>query len=448
MTDSDKLQLSSLKKQLEESNAALQKFLNASHAEAEMASHIFYNNLLDENSEDLRGFDRYLLSKSEFCGDLILARYSPSGSIFVLHVDAMGQGLSATVTLLPVADVFHSMVDKGYALPMIVREMNRKMNYKLPSDRFVAASLIEVDLLHEQVNIWNGGMPPIYLLNAEGEVVRSFHSTHMALGILENTKFDAGVERLTLPTEGGIFASSDGLIEQVNSDNQHFGAERLLAELKNSSPHFITGRLVAALKAYTGLPSFDDDVSLFYLHFQELIFFLDQKELSTKSLRSLQDIHPFRWQLTLKGYQIAEQEVASQCNSLLQQMGMPQALCQRAFTVISELSTNAIDHGILGLSSTLKTFEDGFAEYYTQRDKLILNLAENDVLNVTLDWQPYGNKPRLIIEIQQTGEGFDADKVLAKSPEELSGRGLLLVKRLASNLLFSDLGRLVEVTLE
>jgi len=448
MTDSDKLQLSLLKKQLEESNAALQKFLNASQAEAEMASHIFYNNLLDEKAEDLRGFDRYLLSKSEFCGDLILARYSPSGSIFVLHVDAMGQGLSATVTLLPVADVFHSMVDKGYALPMIVREMNRKMNYKLPSDRFVAASLIEVDLLHEQVSIWNGGMPPIYLLDAEGEVIRSFHSTHMALGILENNKFDAGVERLALPTEGGIFASSDGLVEQVNENNEYFDAQHLFAELKGSSPHFITGRVIAALKSFTGLANFNDDVSLFYLHFQELIFFLDQKELSAKSLRSLQEIHPFRWELTLKGRQIAEQEVASQCNSLLQQMGMPQPLCQRAFTVISELSTNAIDHGILGLSSNLKTFADGFAEYYTQRDKLILKLAEKDVLGITLDWQPYASKPRLVIKIQQTGEGFDANKVLTKSSDELSGRGLLLVKRLASNLVFSDFGRSVEVTLE
>jgi len=448
MTDSDKEQLSLLKKQLKKSNAVLQNYINACRAEAEMASHIFYNNLLDENSEDLCGFDRYLLSKSEFCGDLVLARYSPSGSIFVLHVDAMGQGLSATVTLLPVADVFHSMVDKGYALPMIVREMNRKVNYKLPPDRFVAASLIEVDLLHEQVSIWNGGMPPVYLLNAEGEVIRSFYSTHMALGILESNKFDAGVERLALPTEGGIFATSDGVIEQVNGDKEYFGAQRLLAELKGSSPHFITGRVVAALKAFAGLPNFDDDVSLFYLHFPELICLLDQKDPLAKNLRSLQAIHPFRWELTLKGRQIAEQEVASQCNGLLQQMGMPQPFCQRVFTVISELSTNAIDHGILGLSSNLKTFADGFAEYYTQRDKLILNLSEKDVLKITLDWQPSGSKPRLIIEIQQTGEGFDADKVLAQSSEALSGRGLLLVKRLASNLVFSDSGRLVKVTLE
>ncbi len=448
MTGRLKQQINLLSKQLEESNAALQGFLQANRAEAEMASHIFYNNLLDESSEGLRGFDRYLLSKSDFCGDLTLARYSPSGSIFVLHVDAMGRGLSATVTLLPVTDVFHTMVDKGYALPMIVREMNRKLNYKLPADRFVAASLVEVDLLHEQISVWNGGMPSLYLLNAQGEVVNEFHSSHMALGILENNGFDAGVERIALPKEGGIFACSDGLIEQVNSQGEYYGNQRLLSELTMGSQHFMTSHIVASLKSFSGLPNFDDDVSMYFLHFKELVFFLDQQQLSAKSIRSLQDIHPFRWELTLKGRQIAEQEVASQCNNLLQQMGMSQPFCQRVFTVVSELSTNAIDHGILGLSSNLKTFDDGFAEYYVQRNKSVLNLAEKDVLHIVLDWQPSGDKPSLLIEIQQTGEGFDADKVLAKSPEDLSGRGLLLVKRLASSLVFSDYGRLVQVTLE
>lgn len=448
MTDDKSLQLSLLSKQLEEKKAILQDYLNVGRAEAEMASHIFYNTLLDNSSEDLLGFDCFLQSKTDFCGDLTLTRYSPSGSIFVLHVDAMGRGLSATVTLLPVVNVFHSMVDKGYALPMIVREMNLELNYKLPPDRFVATSLVEVDLLHEQVSVWNGGMPPIYLLDAEGEMVKTFYSTHMALGILENNQFNAEVERFVLPKEGGIFASSDGLIEQVNSKNEIFGSRRLLAELKSNTVNLSTARVAAALKAFTGSERFDDDVSMYFLHFQDLVFFLDQQQLSTKSIRSLSEIHPFRWQLTLKGRQLADQEVASLCNDLLQQMGMPQPWCQRAFTVISELSTNAIDHGILGLSSSLKNFADGFAEYYTQRDQLILRLAEEDRLNIVLDWQPNLEKPSLLIEIKQTGEGFDAEKVLAKPPGDLAGRGLILVKRLASSLNFKDYGRFVQVILD
>jgi serine phosphatase RsbU (regulator of sigma subunit)/anti-sigma regulatory factor (Ser/Thr protein kinase) len=433
---------------LQQQNRDLAQYVDATRSEAEMASYIFYNNLLDQVTDSIRGFNRYLNSSSDFCGDLALARYSPSGSIFVLHVDAMGHGLSATVTLLPVTDIFHSMVAKGYALPMIVREMNRKLNFKLPPDRFVAASLMEVDLLHEQVNIWNGGMPPIYLLDAAGQVVRTFESTHMALGILDNVSFDSGVTRFPLPSDGGIFSCSDGLIDQVNAAGDSFGAERLVQLLQESPRHSLMSSLMATLTEYSGLPRFDDDVSLYYLHFGELSAFLDQQQ-SSESVRRLMDIDPFRWELELKGRQIGEQEVASQCNELLQNLGLPQPFCQRVFTVVSELSNNAIDHGILGLSSSLKTVSDGFAEYYIQREQGMRNLTTNDVLRVSLLWQPNEqNTPCLVIEIQQTGTGFDADRVLAQPPQELSGRGLLLVKRLSTSLEFQDGGRLALVTLE
>lgn len=437
-----------LSRLLQQQNRELAQYVDAARSEAEMASYIFYNNLMDQVTDSIRGFNRYLVSSSDFCGDLTLARYSPSGSIVVLHVDAMGHGLSATVTLLPVTDIFHSMVAKGYALPMIVREMNRKLNFKLPPDRFVAASLVEVDLLHEQVNIWNGGMPPIYLLDASGQVIRSFESTHMALGILDNASFDSGVTRFPLPNDGGVFACSDGLIDQVNAMGESFGTQRLVQLLQQSSRHSLMSSLTAALKEYSGLPRFDDDVSLYYLHFGELSVFLNQQQ-SSESVRRLKDIDPFCWTLELKGRQIAEQEVASQCNELLQNMGLPQPFCQRVFTVISELSNNAIDHGILGLSSSLKTVTDGFAEYYIQREQGMRNLSTDDLLCINLKWQlNEQGTPCLTIGVQQSGMGFDAEHVLARPAEELSGRGLMLVKRLSTSLEFQEGGRLALVTLE
>lgn len=449
MSANDKLQQDDLHRQLEASNAALQNFMNASRIEAEMAAHLFYNNLLAEASEDFNGVTTYLKSKSDFCGDLILKRSSPSGSVFVLHVDAMGQGLSATVTLLPVMDLFHNMVDKGYALPMIIRQINKHLNFLLPPDRFVAASLLEVDFLHEQASIWNGGMPDIYLLDKYGQVVTTFASQHLALGILENSRFDAGVERFVLPEQGGIFAASDGLTEQRNQHEDPYGSQRLLSELSKGSLHFITSRVVAALKEFSGLPSFDDDVSLYFLSFKELANFWHQQAWLSKSSRNLSDIHPFTWELTLKGRQLAEQEVAHQCNQLLQQMGMPQPWCQRAFTVISELSTNAVDHGILGLSSRLKSFTDGFAEYYTQRDQLVKHLSADKQLRVKLDWSYQKSGPRLQIEVEQIGgQGFDYEKVLQKAPGQLSGRGLMLVRRLTSSLEFAQAGCAVTAILE
>ncbi|SFX10542.1 ATP-binding SpoIIE family protein phosphatase [Marinospirillum alkaliphilum] len=436
-----------LSRQLEQQNTRLLEHMANTRAEAEMASYLFYNNLMDQVSDSIRGYNRFLKSSSDFCGDLTLARYSPSGSIFIMHVDATGHGLSATVTLMPVVDTFHSMVARGYALPMIVREMNRKLSYKLPPDRFVAASLVEVDLLHEQVSIWNGGMPPVLLLNAQGQKLAAFPSRHMALGILDNASFDSGVERIELPAGGGLFSCSDGFIDQSNAAGQAYGAERLLHQLATVPRDSLMSSLVASLKEFSGLPAFDDDVSLYYLYFPELRLFLDQQH-SLESSRRLHEIHPFNWSMNLFGQQIARQEVASTCNDLLQGLGFPQSFCQRAFTVISELSNNAIDHGLLGLSSGLKTVSDGFAEYYVQRDMRLQTLAEKDHLRIQLDWRVRDGAPALCIEVQHSGEGFDAEAVLAKPREELSGRGLLLIRRLSSSLAFADAGRLAQAILE
>lgn len=430
-----------LGRQLNQQSQYLERLVEHSHREAEMASYLFYNNLLDQVSDHLLGFNRYIHSSSDFCGDLVLAKSSPSGSTFVLHADAMGHGLSATVTLLPLVDIFHSMVDKGYALPMIVREMNRKLNYKLPPDRFVAASLIEVDLLHDQVSLWNGGMPPVHLLSEQGQIEASYPSRFMALGILSNADFDSAVERFPLPKQGGIFGCSDGLLEQLNAQGESFGAQRLYQQLAGCSRHSMMSSLVADLKEFSGLPHFDDDVSLFYLHFGELAHFVQQQQELDQQTHQRQRIDPFVWSLTLQGRQIGDQELPALCNDMLQGFGLNQPFCQRAFTVISELVNNAIDHGILGLSSSLKNDLDGFSHYYIQRLEGLNQLTAQDQLRLSLAWVRDQNQAYLEIEVEQSGAGFDAERVLSQPQDALSGRGLQLVKSLTSQLTFEQGGR-------
>ncbi|MDR9467673.1 fused response regulator/phosphatase [Marinospirillum sp.] len=426
----------------------LEKLLDASNREAEMASYVFYNNLLDHVSDTIHGFNRYINASSDFCGDLVLSKNSPSGSTFILHADAMGHGLSATMTLLPLVDVFHSMVSKGYALPMIVREMNRKLHFRLPPDRFVAASVVELDVLHEQVSIWNGGMPPVYYLDSEGRVINSYPSNHMALGILDNLSFESNVERFHLVGEGGLFGCSDGLTDQVNAQGKSYGNQRLLKSLEDAPRHSLMGTLVADLKEFSGVPYFDDDLSLFYVYFPELIYFQDQKyQLQGNQAHKL-GIAPFIWELTLSGQQMGEQEIPALCNDYLQDMGFPQPFCQRAFTVISELSSNAIEHGLLKLKSSLKEDPEGFAEYYVLREQRLRKLTHEDQLRVRLQWQVTAERSRLFIEIEQSGEGFDFNQVMQQPREELAGRGLLLIRKLSTELMFKKQGRLAVATLE
>ena len=55
-----------------------------------------------------------------------------------------------------------------------------------------------------------------------------------------------------------------------------------------------------------------------------------------------------------------------------------------ALTVLGELFTNALDHGVLGLSSTLKHGEGGFERYLCARMDALSSLTEGSVA-VTLE---------------------------------------------------------------
>jgi len=429
-------------------NEKLEELLETSRREAEMASYVFYNNLLDHVSDATYGFSRYINASSDFCGDLVLSKNAPSGSAFILHADAMGKGLSATMTLLPLVDVFHSMVNKGYALPLIVREMNRKLHQRLPPDRFVAASLVELDVLHKQVSIWNGGMPPLYHLDARGEVIQAYESEHMPLGVLEDARFESHVARFALQPEGGLFGSSDGLTEQMNNKGQTYGARRLQSSLIGAPRHQMTTALVADLKEFSGSSEFDDDLSLFYVYFPELVHLHELKYQSPSYQLQKMGIDPFRWELTLFGRQLGQQDIPALCNDYLLNMEFPQAFCQRAFTIISELTSNAIEHGLLQLKSSLKSAAEGFAEYYILREQRLAEINNDAQLRIVLEWVVEDQASFLLIEIEQTGEGFDYKQVMEASESELAGRGLILVRRLAADLHFEKQGRLAVATLE
>ena len=50
--------------------------------------------------------------------------------------------IAAALSLLPVTETFYRMAPKGYSLEGIARELNRRANDYLPSNRFVALLLV------------------------------------------------------------------------------------------------------------------------------------------------------------------------------------------------------------------------------------------------------------------------------------------------------------------
>ena len=99
--------------------------------------------------------------------------------------------------------------------------------------------------------------------------------------------------------------------------------------------------------------------------------------------------------------------------------------------VLSELYSNALEHGVLGLDSRLKRDTEGFAHYYQQRRERLATLKSGFV-RVSLQVEPIGESGRVLIQVEDSGAGFDVTKVMARplDADRLSGRGVSLVRQL------------------
>ncbi len=236
----------------------LERYRQAAEQEQDTARELMELMIRSANIDE-PGLNMWLEPATRFSGDLLIAGRSRFGHLYVLHADAMGHGLTAALPLLPIAQIFRTMTERGITLPVIVSEMNTSLRRQIPRGFFVAATLACVDRRNRTVEVWNGGNPDALLITRNGEVQARFRSRHMALGILDGAQFDASTEVLQsrdLPLRLVLF--SDGLVEAQDAAGNAFGEERLLASLRAGGFQ----ALVGAVSRHLDGARAHDDISL------------------------------------------------------------------------------------------------------------------------------------------------------------------------------------------
>jgi two-component sensor histidine kinase len=112
------------------------------------------------------------------------------------------------------------------------------------------------------------------------------------------------------------------------------------------------------------------------------------------------------------------------------------------FMVLTELFSNALEHGLLGLDSEMKQGPNGFAEYYETRQQ---RLEQLESAQLTIECRHVGTSDggELTIAISHTGSGFDSSQLPTNLEHNLGfkGRGIRLVRSLCDALDYFDEGR-------
>jgi two-component system, HptB-dependent secretion and biofilm response regulator len=420
----------------------LEKFKIEAEREETIAK-FTYEYLLSQNSQAIRGIKKFMRPCSSFSGDIAISRISPNGDLYLMLADATGHGLSAAITIMPIVTIFNSMVAKGFHLQQIVTEINRKLVKDTPDDRFVAAIVLECNFLKKEVYVWNGSMPSAYWVN-QGKIEKTFDSKHMALGILDAVSFDADISMCSMPDTGYLVLYSDGLIEQENIDKQQFSVTRLQDILSTVDDDPIDA-ILPELDAHAQGVAFSDDVSICTLDFASICheYEINKHLMHSSDLK----IDPFSWSVKISGRKLAQAELPPMVNNFLQYIGLDQKRCQKVFSIISEMVSNGLDHGILKLSSDIKQKQDGFMEYFLKRDELLNHLSESDFIELRLDWLQIEGTKKLMITCRDSGQGYDYSAEKVVDDDLYSGRGLALIRSLVESLEIYAPGNFIKVIL-
>ncbi|MEN6585139.1 MAG: SpoIIE family protein phosphatase [Sulfuricella sp.] len=238
---------------------SLQKFKQKTNMEIGLAKQVF-DALISRRPTNISNVQHWNWAAGHFSGDVLLYEYTPQGALHLLLGDFAGHGLSAAVGALPASETFFSMTRKGLEIGVIAEEINEKLFRSMPTGHFCAACLVSFDSQQDLVEVWNGGLPPVLIVDQVFQVAGMVRSSKLALGVLPPQLFDRATECLAFPPSSLLVMYSDGLTEAVNPDGEMFGHDRLGMAIRGSNPatHIFDSIKSSLISFIDGLEPLDD----------------------------------------------------------------------------------------------------------------------------------------------------------------------------------------------
>lgn len=401
--------------------------------------HHFFDQVRANNFYDDTVIKTVSLSMSTFNGDTTLVGRRPNGGITILLGDFTGHGLSAAVGTLPVSQIFFKMLeDNASYIGDIAKELNRQISLLLPVEMFFAASLIELSAKGDRLMIWHGGMPDAYLYDQTSNTIKTIKSEHLPLGVREKNKFDDAVQFFDVTDAHKLIVFTDGLTEAFNNKDIMINTDVYKDAILNGEDKIDS--IVHQYKEYSNGVEQSDDVSIIELTCKPV------NRLETEKERvDIKKTIPWQFKIHIKDEMLGRDVV----QNIIEMIGSSLVLKENKgviYTLLMEMYTNALDHGVLGLDGKEKQSNEDFDRFYQDKDRLIKELS-GAYINVEVSFDPNINEPVLKIEMSHNGSEFKVSENREATRDALHGRGLELIDAISEDALYSDNGRCLSVTM-
>ncbi len=391
---------------------------------------------------------RYELSPlAVFNGDVLLAARKPGGGMHVLLGDFTGHGLPAAIGAMPMADIFYGMTAKGFGLREVLREINQKLKSILPVGFFCCAAAVDLAPDRQAASVWMGGVPDCYLLRNDGERIETLSSRHLPLGVMSADKFNDQMTEFPMANGDRLFLWSDGIIEARNSEGEMFGQERLINVVRDSAhASDVYDDIQRAVDEFVDGSEQDDDTTLIEVVMDDAL--REDNESGVTKAGISQGPRDWSMEYRLEASTLKSFNPVPLMNHIMMEVPGLRAIGGQLYTVVAELFSNAFEHGVLGLHSSMKQSPDGFMEYYRQREKRVAELEEGFV-RINMHHTGVGDSGTLTLTLEDSGDGFDykGHNRVEGSGNNYSGRGIPLIESICDSIEYRGKGNEVSVVI-
>lgn len=433
-------------RQLAEQNQTLQQFRHVTEVEHFVASEVIQRSMSGGLS-DLPGVCFQSFPMSSFNGDSVVLSRNRSGGCYFLVTDVSGHGLPAAMGTLPLIEAFLTASWEASNVGGLAERMNANFCKKMPDYLLASLLLGEIDACGSQLHLWNGGMPPVVLLDKHGCLKRILASEHMPLGALHAAEFKHDTTVIHLEEAEQLLCFSDGIIEARNPSGNMFGMDGLLnclgslVEARNVVEHVVNA--VALFKE--GAPA-NDDVTIFSYRNSGVLPECDATMVTAEQKPPVPRFFA-RFDHTA--------DALSNPDCLQQTLGILRAYPQigsrfgKVATVVTELFNNALEHAVLKMESSLKNAKEGMAHYLDERARRLSQLDAGAFISIEISLYAGAGESLLQLVMTDSGSGFEVPVMPSadSASSQTHGRGLEIVKALAESLVFENRGRRAIATL-
>ncbi|WP_040335826.1 response regulator [Candidatus Magnetobacterium casense] len=383
-------------------------------------------NTINDNDDvcSLWCIDIHYMPLDILSGDSYSIRELSTGEVILFIVDAMGKGLSASVTsILTTSFVNHLIdgaIDKGcFDFSEFLRLYTDFIAKELLNEEIVCASFVYIDFNNHKMHTSMYSMPPILVLRRDGQLIQIKSNN---IPIMKH-RIPGTIDTYDMTGFTRILIGSDGLSESWCDNGQTLYQEFLARDFMDSN---FKDDLYKRFSEHVSTPG--DDVTFILLNK------FDYKDCKSKTMvinSTLDDV----------------QTVTTEVESYLQQLHVNDRCSALFINSFSEIIMNAYEHGSLELDFELKhelTSKGTYESYLTdkQKDTDRKIIVELNIIHTPGFSGSSGGGDFLLATITDEGKGFDVSKLSTLNVDNhlLCGRGIKVAKNTSDVLLYNRAG--------